>query len=136
VARINSCVNRWAAAGFCVVLTALLCVVGTPIVASAQVAPKRSILMVVDTSGSMAGSRIEQARNALTASIDALSTEDSAGLRRYSGSCGDGGQLLVAPGRDNRPELRSAVAGLSAGGGTPTPDALRAAAGDFPADAT
>jgi hypothetical protein len=136
VARINSCVNRWAAAGFCVVLTALLCVVGTPIVASAQVAPKRSILMVVDTSGSMAGSRIEQARNAHTASIDALSTEDSAGLRRYSGSCGDGGQLLVAPGRDNRPELRSAVAGLSAGGGTPTPDALRAAAGDFPSDAT
>ena len=40
-------------------------------------------------------------------------------------------RLRVPVGADNGPALRSAVAALTASGGTPTPDALRAAATDL-----
>jgi hypothetical protein len=84
----------------------------------------------------MLGTRLDQAKSALTASIDALPKDSLAGLRQYAGGCGDGGSLLVAPAIGNRNDLRGAVAGLVAGGGTPTPDALRSAAADFPSDVT
>lgn len=94
----------------------------------------RSIEFVVDVSGSMRGSRIAQAQDALRASIDALRPSDAAALRSYAGSCGNGGVLRVPFGTDNRADLRAAVDALRTGGGTPTPDALRAA-GDDVADA-
>jgi RHS repeat-associated protein len=101
----------------------------------AEPAAGRAVMLVVDTSGSMSGTPLEQAQSALTASIDALRPGDRAGLRSYGGSCGDGGAVLVAPAADNRDELRTAVAGLSASGGTPTPEALEAAVADLPDDA-
>ncbi len=83
----------------------------------------------------MSGSRITQAKEALRAGVSALGQGQSAGLRSYSGGCGFGGRLLVEPAANNRDALKGAIDGLYAGGGTPTPDALRAAARDFPADA-
>jgi lysophospholipase L1-like esterase len=90
-----------------------------------------AVMLVIDTSGSMAGTRLDQAKSALTSSIGALTAGQRAGLRSYGGSCGDGGLLRVPLGADNRAALRSEVAALVASGGTPTPDALRAAAADI-----
>ncbi|WP_454836934.1 cutinase family protein [Rhodococcus qingshengii] len=92
-----------------------------------------SVLFVVDTSGSMSGTPLSQAKAALNAGIDALGPEQAAGLRTFSGDCGHGGQLLVPVATDNKDQLTAATAQLSAYGGTPTPDALRAAANDLPA---
>lgn len=102
----------------------------------AAVAGARAVMLVVDTSGSMAGTPLAQAKSALTASVDALQPSDAAGLRAYGGDCGDAGRLLAAPATDNRDALKSAIAGLSANGGTPTPEALTAAVADFPSSAT
>lgn len=110
---------------------------GAPVVTAAA-APgdtDRAVMLVVDTSGSMAGQPLVQAKAALLATIDGLDAADRAGLRSFDGGCVDGGDLRVAPGVDNREQLRAAVNALQAGGGTPTPAALRAAAADFPADA-
>ncbi|OZC96794.1 hypothetical protein CH281_23335 [Rhodococcus sp. 06-221-2] len=94
---------------------------------------KSTVLFVVDTSGSMSGTPLAQAKEALHAGIDALAPGQAAGLRSFAGGCGEGGSLLVPIGTDNKDELDSAADQLSANGGTPTPDALRAAAGDLPA---
>ena len=104
-------------------------------VAQAQESTSRqsSVLFVVDTSGSMSGSPLSQAKEALRAGIDALAPGQAAGLRSFSGSCGDGGRLLVPVATDNKDQLNAATTQLSADGGTPTPDALRAAARDLPA---
>lgn len=92
-----------------------------------------SIIFVVDVSGSMAGKPLEDAKSALRAGIDVLPDDTAAGIRSFSGACGSGGTLLVPVDTDNREQLNAAVDSLSAGGGTPTPDALRAAADDLPA---
>jgi RHS repeat-associated protein len=115
------------------IVTTTLAVIESPV---AHAVPGRSVMLVVDTSGSMSGTPLEQAKAALTASVDALDADDSAGLRAYGGSCGDGGTVLEAPATGNRTGLRSAIDGLTAGGGTPTPDALEAGVGDFPSSAT
>lgn len=91
-----------------------------------------SIVLVVDVSGSMSGTPLAQAKSALDTSVASISDDVAVGLRSYAGGCGNGGNLLVEVGLDNRTEISNAVAGLSAGGGTPTPDALRAAVGDLP----
>jgi Mg-chelatase subunit ChlD/lysophospholipase L1-like esterase len=91
----------------------------------------QTVLMVVDVSGSMAGSKLDQAKQALTTSVDALAPGQGAGLRSYAGSCGDRGRLLVPIAPDNRDNLRGAITSLTAGGGTPTPDALLGAATDL-----
>lgn len=74
---------------------------------------------------------MDQAKQALTSSVGALAPEQVAGLRSYGGSCGNPGILRTPLGADNRDQLRSQIAALVAGGGTPTPDALRGAAGDL-----
>jgi RHS repeat-associated protein len=103
---------------------------------AADPAAGRAVMLVVDTSGSMLGTPLSQAKAALTASVDALQPTDAAGLRSYGGNCGDGGRVIAAPATGNRDALRSGIDGLAAGGNTPTPDALQAAVGDFPTSAS
>jgi lysophospholipase L1-like esterase len=93
--------------------------------------PAPTVLLLIDTSGSMAGTRLDQAKSALTSSINALAAGQRAGLRSYGGGCGDGGLLRVPIAADNRAALQTAVGALTAGGGTPTTDALNAAAADL-----
>lgn len=110
----------------------VLCAMGlSPAAARAEVA-SRSVLFVVDVSGSMTGAPLEQAKTALAESIKSLDQAVAAGLRTFAGGCGDSGRLLVPVAPGNRDALLSAADSLSAGGGTPTPDALRAAAADLP----
>ncbi|MBL7490359.1 VWA domain-containing protein [Frankia sp. AgB1.9] len=120
-----------------VAVVAVLATTMTSLVTAASAAsaatPTRAVALVVDVSGSMAGAPLGQAQAALTSSVDGLRSTDSASLRSFAGDCGDGGQLLVPSGTDNRDAMRAAIDGLVANGGTPTPDALRAAVTDFPA---
>ncbi|GED99987.1 hypothetical protein nbrc107696_04340 [Gordonia spumicola] len=110
-------------------LLATMVVVAAP----AAAAPGSSVLFVVDNSGSMSGAPLQQAKEALHEGIGALSSGQAAGLRSFEGDCSSSGQLLVPVGTNNRQALTSATNGLGTGGGTPTPQALRAAAADLPA---
>lgn len=93
-----------------------------------------SVQFVVDVSGSMGGSRIVQAKAALTAAVDALPADQPAGLRSFAGSCSNGGVQRVAVGTGNRDALRTAINALRTGGGTPTPQALISAVANLPDD--
>ena len=108
-----------------VALLSLLVAVATisaPVVQAQESASRQSsVLFVVDTSGSMSGSPLSQAKEALRAGIEALAPGQAAGLRSFSGSCGDGGRLLVPVATDNKDQLNAATTQLSADGGTPHP---------------
>lgn len=118
-----------------VVLAATLAVLGSLLgFTGASAAPAPSVIFVVDVSGSMSGTPIEQAKSALHQAVDALPAGTDAGLRAYAGSCGDGGDLLVPVGPVDEAVFDAAIDSLRAGGGTPTPDALRAAAADLPSE--
>ncbi len=118
-----------------VVLT-LIALALPPSVAAAQGASdgQASVVFIVDTSGSMSGTPLAQAKAALTTAIGALPSEQPVGLRSYAGSCNNGGILRVPVATDNRGDLDTAIAQLSAGGGTPTPAALVAGVTDLPDD--
>jgi len=90
------------------------------------------VVLLVDTSGSMRGTRLTQAKEALRAAIGALDDDRPAGLRSYAGPCSDGGILRVPVGVDNRDALLAQTDALVAAGATPTPAALAAAADDLP----
>lgn len=122
--------------GCAIVVAAALMAPPAAVAAEPEERQRQQVLFVVDTSGSMAGARLTQAKEALRAGVSALGEGQIAGLRRYAGNCGNGGQLVVPLGADNRTALQTAIDALFASGGTPTPDALRAAAGDFPSDST
>ncbi len=100
---------------------------------NAAAAATESVLFVVDTSGSMSGPSLDQAKAALRQGISSLTDTQAAGLRHFPASsyCGPG-QLLVPIATGNRPALQTAVDGLVAGGYTPTAAALRAAVADLP----
>lgn len=109
-----------------------LAVVGGVIHASPASAESSSVIFVVDVSGSMSGTPLTQAKTALNQAVAALPAGTNAGLRAYEGSCGDGGDLLIPVGPVDAQQFTSAIDSLQAGGGTPTPDALTAAASDLP----
>lgn len=94
--------------------------------------PQHSVIFVIDVSGSMEGVSLEQAQAALRSGVAALPAGTDAGLRSFGGECGDGGDLLIPVGPVDPPQFSSAIDALVAGGMTPTPEALAAAAGDLP----
>lgn len=125
--------GKWRGLSISVLSLALMAMVATPTAQAQETeSGQSSVLFVVDTSGSMSGSPLAQAKVALHAGIDALVPGQAAGLRSFSGDCGSGGRLLVPVATDNKDQLNAAASALSASGGTPTPDALRAAASDLP----
>jgi hypothetical protein len=115
-----------AALGFLGVLVWLL--VG----ASSALGASQSIIFVVDVSGSMSGTPLQQAKVALHEAVGALPADADAGLRSYEGACGNPGVLRIPVGPVDRAAFDAAIDSLATGGTTPTPDALRAAAGDLP----
>ncbi|MFV0407374.1 MAG: VWA domain-containing protein [Propioniciclava sp.] len=87
---------------------------------------------VVDTSGSMNGSRLKEAKKAVVDSSAGLDDSIQVGVRSYGGACGDGGRLVLPVGTYSDAEIATKVNALSAGGSTPTNAALEAAAADLP----
>ncbi|MGA4539988.1 FGLLP motif-containing membrane protein [Uniformispora flossi] len=104
---------------------------------SADAAGKRSIVLLIDTSGSMSDdNKMTDAQAALRTTVSSLADSDIAGLHQFGGSCGDGGEQLVPPGTGNRDKLRQQIDQLTPGGSTPTGAAIRAAAEEFPKDSS
>ncbi|MHC3460550.1 vWA domain-containing protein [Streptomyces flavovirens] len=130
-------------AGALLVLSAgALPVTAAPAVTDAPDDAGGSLVMVLDSSGSMGdddgtgSTRMESARRAVGAVVDALPDGYPTGLRVYgadrSRGCGD--TRLVRPVRPlDRAAVKSAVAGVRPTGDTPIGLSLRKAAEDLPA---
>jgi lysophospholipase L1-like esterase len=118
--------------GLVVTLATPMIFIGMP-TAAAEVSAPSIVEFVVDVSGSMQGQPLDQAKNALRASAQNLSPSDLVGIRSFAGDCGHGGDVAMPIGNYEPTTFDAAVNNLIAGGGTPTPDALRAAATDLPA---
>jgi len=89
---------------------------------TATAAPPRAVMIVLDTSGSMAGSGIAAARQAALSYLANLPSDVQAGLLTFS----DKPRLVVKP-TANRAPVRNALANVQATGSTALYDAVRAA---------
>jgi hypothetical protein len=86
---------------------------------------EEAIQFVVDTSGSMAGEKLDSAIAAIQQTAAAIPDSTALGLRSYAGDCDQSAVpplVPLAPGNDA--QIDAAAAGLVAGGGTPTTAAL------------
>jgi tight adherence protein B len=91
--------------------------------ATTAAAPPRAVMIMMDTSGSMAVSGIAAARQAALSYLADLPSDVQAGLLTFS----DRPRLVVSP-TTNRAPLRRALAGVQASGDTALYDAVRSAA--------
>jgi Ca-activated chloride channel family protein len=96
---------------------------------NAEVAAK-DITFVVDTSGSMAGRAIEQARRAMAYCLDRLNRNDRFNLIRFSTEAEPLFPELVPATEAHRGRAREFVAGWQAAGGTNCEEALKSALGE------
>jgi Ca-activated chloride channel family protein len=91
-----------------------------------QVNPK-DVVFVVDTSGSMAGKKIEQARRAMAYCVENLNDNDRFEVLRFSTDCDGLFDGLHAADKSARKRALDAVEGWRPKGGTAIADALRRA---------
>jgi VWFA-related protein len=89
-----------------------------------------NLMMVLDTSGSLAGERLAHLIDAMTGLVKSLRPEDTAALMTFSEPV----RLAVKPTRDRQP-LLEALTGLKADGATSVNDAVFLALQLRPADA-
>jgi Ca-activated chloride channel family protein len=85
--------------------------------------PPLNLAIAVDTSGSMAGEKLEFARRGLLRMLEALEPEDAVTLVGYD----DAARLLVEAAPGDLSTLSAAISALRAGGGTNVYDGLRLA---------
>lgn len=88
--------------------------------------PRRTAVLAVDTSGSMAGAPIQAARGAAMAFLEAAPDDVLVGLVSFD----DAARVVVPPTRD-RGQLRAAVGDLEARGATTLYDGIALAAGQL-----
>ncbi len=100
-------------------------------VKAAEVQPK-DVVFVFDTSGSMQGAKIEQARKALQTIIGALNDADRFNIIRFSSDITPFRPGVVPANGDNRKAARGFVDEFKAVGGTAIDDALQAAFASLP----
>ena len=93
-----------------------------------QVIPK-DVVFVLDTSGSMAGPKIEQAKKALLFCVENLNDGDRFEILRFSTEVEPLFDQLAGATAENRQRARAFVKDLRAAGGTAIDDALRKALG-------
>lgn len=95
--------------------------------AAPVVAVDRSVVLLIDASGSMgSGGKIEAARSAAQHTVRSLGPNVEVALMTYSGGCG-GGWRVVQDFTVDRGVMEQAIAGVSPGGGTPMAPAVGAA---------
>lgn len=94
----------------------------------------KDITFVIDTSGSMAGEKIEQARKALTFCLDSLNRKDRFNVISFSHEPVAFRDAPVGASSDNVAEAKKLVGGLRASGGTNINDALQRAIPSMSAD--
>jgi Ca-activated chloride channel family protein len=111
--------------------TFLLVVAPRPDAADAPM-PK-DVVFVIDTSGSMAGPKMEQARGALRFCLRSLGAEDRFAIVPFSTEPRPFRDALVPATAENRAAAEKFVEALEARGGTAIDDALRAGLGMLPA---
>lgn len=85
---------------------------------------KRDLVFVLDTSGSMAGAKLQQAKRAMRYCIDTLSPGDRFNLMRFSTDTEALFQGLKESNDDTQRDARAFVDGFRASGGTAIRDAL------------
>ncbi len=95
-------------------------------VSQKQVIPK-DVVFVLDTSGSMAGPKLEQAKKALLFCVENLNDNDRFEILRFSTEVEPLFDKLAAAEKSNRQRAREFVKDLKALGGTAIDDALRKA---------
>ena len=87
----------------------------------------REVFLILDTSGSMQGERLRQARDSLIHALGRLQPEDRFNVLEFNSEFSMLYREPVNATEDNLSEARSWVAGLPAGGGTEMLPVLRAA---------
>ncbi len=98
-----------------------------PTIAKEAKPSPKDIVFVVDTSGSMAGAKLEQARKALGFCVENLNADDRFEIVRFSTEAEPlFGKLVAADGSDRR-RAADFIAGLKPIGGTAIADALNRA---------
>jgi len=90
---------------------------------------KKDIVFVIDTSGSMRGEKIQQAKQALLYCIDELNDGDRFGLIGFSTTVNPLENALLSVNGETREKATAFVNGLSSRGGTNIDEALKTAAG-------
>lgn len=88
-----------------------------PTVQPAQRVPVEMLYMI-DVSGSMEGTSIQQARNALLQALDRLTSNDRFGILAFSSDYREFAQVPLPATPENVKAARAYVQGLQAGGGT------------------
>ncbi|MFB6264551.1 MAG: VWA domain-containing protein, partial [Bradymonadaceae bacterium] len=88
------------------------------------------VYVALDVSGSMKGSKLRQAKNALGEVADELADDLRFGLMVFSGTgsqtrCSKRAREVLALGKHTSVEIKRSYRGVSAAGGTPTPEALK-----------
>lgn len=87
-----------------------------PMLDTEQLRPKLALIMVIDTSGSMAGQKLEYAKQSALKMVDHLKADDTFGLVTF----GSNVQVVVTVGRlgDRKDEIRKAISKLTTNGMT------------------
>lgn len=93
----------------------------------------KDVVFVFDTSGSMQGAKMEQARKALQTVLGALHREDRFNVIRFSSDVGEFRSGVVPATPENRAAAAKFVEELRAIGGTAIDDALQAGLASLPA---
>jgi len=91
------------------------------------------MVFVIDASGSMRGTPLTQAKDAVSAALDHLKQGDTFQIIRFSDNASQFGRVPVPATRDNLQRARQYLASLNGGGGTQMIEGVRAAL-DFPHD--
>ena len=98
-----------------------------PIVTEETKPAPKDIVFVVDTSGSMAGAKLQQAQKALKFCVENLNSDDRFEIVRFSTEAESLFKNLVAADSEHRTRANEFIDGLKPIGGTAIADALQAA---------
>ncbi len=97
---------------------------------------KKDVVFVFDTSGSMSGEKIEQARRALTFCVNSLNEGDAFNIVQFATTVNTYKPAMVAVADESIQAAREFIAGLDATGGTDINAALTTALAMRPRDGT